>query len=335
MKPAKKILWTVLWAAGLSLVPAGCAKNPFGPLFAGGAGVLTASPMDFANVAYIIALGNLNPPAHTFPTDHTYFYHNNPAGAFPVYAPADGYVSRIQAGQDYRVTIQLTADFYCYLGHIIPENLSVGEIVHSGQRIGHSSSYALAVDLGVSNRDIPAAGFINPARYDDETLHSDSPFKYFQDPLKSQVYSRVFRNGPDKDGKFDYDQPGKLVGNWFLDGLAVSDSDNPNAWPEQMSFAYDVVNPTQVEIGIGGTVGVVGSFAVQSGAPDPATVTPANGQVNYQLYGTTGYNNPPSPTQTGLLAVQMVRDDRMEMEFSPCNPCTTLTFDGNAKYYVR
>src|SRR5581483_3985043 len=36
----------------------------------GGTVTLTAAPINPANVVFISPLGNLNPPGHTFPTDH-------------------------------------------------------------------------------------------------------------------------------------------------------------------------------------------------------------------------------------------------------------------------
>ena len=42
-----------------------------------------------------------------------------------------------------------------------------------------------------------------------------------REPLRSALYARVRRAGPDKDGKIDCDVPGRLVGNWFL-GLMLS-----------------------------------------------------------------------------------------------------------------
>jgi len=37
--------------------------------------VFTQSPIDVAAIEFVVPLGNLNPPGHTLPTDHVYFYH--------------------------------------------------------------------------------------------------------------------------------------------------------------------------------------------------------------------------------------------------------------------
>ena len=50
------------------------------------------SPVATSEFSYILALGNMNPPAHTFPTDHIYFVHNDYTETIPVVAPAAGKV---------------------------------------------------------------------------------------------------------------------------------------------------------------------------------------------------------------------------------------------------
>ncbi len=111
-------------AAGLAAV--GCSDsaqaphdNPPPP---GGTGtdapVFTMSPVDPGLIRYIIPLGNLNPPSHTFPTDHMYFHLSlDTSGAVtvqaPLYAPgemtltsADAF-EHVNAGfRDYRITFE-------------------------------------------------------------------------------------------------------------------------------------------------------------------------------------------------------------------------------------
>ena len=43
----------------------------------------TVSPLDPSAIKYIIALGNLNPPQHTFPSDHIYLFHYDPDSGVP------------------------------------------------------------------------------------------------------------------------------------------------------------------------------------------------------------------------------------------------------------
>jgi hypothetical protein len=43
-----------------------------------GTAILTTPPIALSDVVGWVPLGNLNPPGHTFPTDHQYLYHTNP-----------------------------------------------------------------------------------------------------------------------------------------------------------------------------------------------------------------------------------------------------------------
>jgi hypothetical protein len=97
-----------------------CARMP----------VFTVSPLDFDDIAEIITLGNLNPPSHTFPTDHMYFYITRGENAespdvVPFYSPADLTVTRISASQhvnagfvDYNITLKPCNDITVVFGHV-------------------------------------------------------------------------------------------------------------------------------------------------------------------------------------------------------------------------
>lgn len=63
-----------------------CAEKPF-----------TSYPIDMSRLKTIIPLGNLNPPGHTYPTDHMYFFTNNtqwPDG-FEVFSPGNLKITQI------------------------------------------------------------------------------------------------------------------------------------------------------------------------------------------------------------------------------------------------
>src|SRR5271167_2206131 len=66
----------------------------------------TVSPLNIDNAVWYAPLGNLNPPGHTFPSDHGGFYYVDPGNPDPnkynvsyqVFAPADGFISQVLPG---------------------------------------------------------------------------------------------------------------------------------------------------------------------------------------------------------------------------------------------
>ncbi len=68
---------------------------PKGLANCGTAPMLTVSPIDIASIRDLTPLGNLNPPAHTHPTDHLYFYatFTGTRVPIPILSPGDVVVS--------------------------------------------------------------------------------------------------------------------------------------------------------------------------------------------------------------------------------------------------
>ena len=151
--------------------------------------------------------------------------------------------------------------------------------------------------------------FVRPERYIAGTLHGDSPFKYFSEPVKSELYARVARTGADKDGQINFDRTGRLAGNWFVPDLQPSATENFGNGSKHLAFVRDVADPDRIRISIGGSLAIAGAFYVEAAAPDPAEVSTATGMVRYQLFFA------PQATQpAGTLVVQMLADDRIKVE---------------------
>ena len=289
----------------------------------------TQSPLGAADIGYITPLGNLNPPGHTMPTDHIYFYHPTPV--VPVTAPAGGTVFEARHGADDALYVQAATGVMYYLAHLMLDaGIQTGGTITAGQHLGMTSTLALALDLGVSN-DAVTLFFVNPARYPTQTIHADSPLKYFQEPARTTLYGLVRRNSADKDGRIDFDQAGRLVGNWFRDALPVNDSMNVVNGPQHLAFARDVWEPTQLRVAIGGSLSIAGGFWLEEGALDPAEVTPSTGRVGYRLFN----NAIRAGTGDGTLIVQMVAPDRVQVETFPAGTPLTTTFTGASLFYVR
>jgi hypothetical protein len=313
-------------------------------IFAGGSGersVFTVSPIPPNEIREIIPLGNLNPVGgHVFPTDHIYLDYRHKLGLV-VCAPAGGTITSIrdQFGGDVKIEIRVDDNISYYLAHLYLEpGIVVGSQITAGQKLGLASGKSM-LDLGTSDTRARLPGFANPARYPLPTLNTVSPLALFAEPLRSQLYEKVKRSGPDKNGKIDIDKPGRLVGNWFHESLAVRDSSrgDPAVWAKQLSFAYDVHNPKTVRISVGGTIAPAGLYGILDSALDPADVGRETGAVKYRLVRVDmeGSKRPSTPA-SGLLLVELIGEDRLKVEyFAGPTSDDVKDFDQQASVYER
>lgn len=314
--------------------------SPTGPTTTGSTGVtggglastlvFTHSPIPFDAIEFVVPIGNLNPPGHTLPTDHAYFYfrlQHPDAPQYEVVAPAGGIVIQVRRERDDYVRIQATGSHTYYLGHVIADQtLMSGATVAAGQRLGVTSNLAYGIDLGLAN-DRVTLGFVNPTRYSTDTLHAENPFKYFADDLRGRLYGKELGNGAQPDGRIDYDRAGTLAGNWFLDGLAGSQSSLLEAGSKQLAFVRDIDDPSSLRISIGGSLSLVGPFATDPGVPDPESVASASGPVAYRLL-VVG-----SPR--GWLLVEMLSADHLRAETFPESASAPSAFTGQSLTYSR
>jgi hypothetical protein len=298
---------------------------PSGPL------AFHASPLALDGIRFITPLGNLNPPGHTTPTDHIYFYFAAPdagespaARTMPVVAPADGTIFFVIGGQgtESKLMMRVSGNYIYYLDHVVPDvPVDPGTTVTTGQHLGRTGS-AYGIDLGVINYGVTRS-ILSPFRYPDETVHGDAPLQYFDEPLRSQLYAKVQRIGADLDGKFDFDRAGRLSGNWFLDA----------GGPTAVSFARNTYDPSEVRIAFGG-VPLTGVFAIAPGEPAPEDVSTTSGLVKYTL--TSARTGPPAnpPPPTGTLLVQMVSDSSIQLEVF-VGSFTASAFTSHARTFMR
>ena len=310
-----------------------------------GPGSFSRSPMNLSDFKFATPLGNLNPPGHTLPTDHVYFYWVSPDHRTPgdmdtlrsVFAPGSGTVTWVYGPNapavDSKISVKMTNTFSYYLDHVVLKpGITVGSTLQAGQIVGTTSPQSFALDLGVMNDEITLKGFANPARYIYEMLHTDSPYKYFVQPLRDSLYARVTRIGTDKDGKIDYDIPGKLVGGWFLKGLPLGDgSATSDAWPKHLAFVYDMNTPGAVRVSIGGILSMWGVYATLNNVPDPAGISTSSGKVAFKL--TSAFDFP--HIVVGVLIVQMVAADTIKIQAFPNVTADSIQFDASASIYTR
>ena len=92
--------------------------------------IFTVLPVKLADFYGWVPLGNMNPPGHTFPTDHQYLYVNNPESSAPrrvvdLVAPSDMYITMAHRGTttpgitDYTVEFSPCTEVYGQFGHVL------------------------------------------------------------------------------------------------------------------------------------------------------------------------------------------------------------------------
>lgn len=296
--------------------------------------IFNYSPIGKTKIDFILSLGWIQPSGHTIPTDHIYFWfkHQSTDPPLPVYAPGGGVINKILLVPvlnipECKVWVKMNENFTYYLDHIVPnDSLKEGSTIKGGQIIG-TTGLGASIDMGAIDNTI-TLNFANSKRYFDEEIHCGKPLTYFADSLKSFLYSKVDREGDDKDGKIDIDLEGRLVGNWFLDGVTFY-TDGPSGWDKELSFAYDIQHPSKVLISIGGMLGMTGKWAIASDAILPSDVSVSGGKVAYKLLYPEGL------TQAGLMILQMMDTNHIKVQVFPNSQTSDAEFDSGALMYAR
>ncbi len=293
--------------------------------------VFRASLIDTARIQMITPLGNINTTGHSLPTDHIYFRVANPdAGQTPAerrtsfFAPADGIVRDVIPHPplpDVKVVVRATTTVVYYIDHLIPEvPLARGTRITAGLRLGLTGS-VFDVDLGVVNDGITLTGFVNPARYG-EAVHADAPLKYYAEPLRSLLYAKVQRIGAERDGKIDYDVPGRLSGAWF-----TTDS-------IPLVFAYNTYDPADVIIAVPPGLPRSGLYAIATTDPLPRDVSVASGLVRYTLAASHMGPGARTGSTVARMLVQLLDERSIRSELFAATE-SAAAFTSAARVFVR
>ncbi len=258
----------------------------------------TVLPMALADLENVAPIGNLNPPGHTFPSDHIGLTHTTvgqpPSGAYVVYAPAAGHVRAVYGGgpdAGIEVGPQPLGEVggertWYYMGHIILDpGIGVGSQLTAGQRIGTNSGMAGGVDFGLVDMAV-TNGFIRGERYGIKMKHAVKPLSRFTPALRAQLAAMVDRTGAnDEDGKLVYDMAGRLIGNWFHESLPYDQSaeTSPANWSKHLAFTEIPTTAGERVIATGGFgTGESTVYWIEPAATDFATVSPSSGKVVYR-----------------------------------------------------
>jgi hypothetical protein len=235
---------------------------------------------------------------------------------------------------------------YIHVGDLAPD---IAEVVGEIELGGSSFDYSL------HDETTSLTGFQIPEHYEREAwkIHTVDPFDYMSDELASALMTKNARQIEPYGCKIDYDVPGTLAGNWFMDGT-VDYSGGPDAemnyWTGHLSVAYDHIEPSEIRISIGRDIGLDSDacrtcgnvYAVNNNSPDPATVTVDDGIVKYELTGRMHIdpdNRERSKSDGNLLGtfmLQVIDDETIRTEFVLGAAAeSTSGFSGNSILYRR
>lgn len=349
----------------------------------------THLPMNLNDMSTVLPYGTMV-GAHVIPTSHGYFSPADRQSArdqYPVYAIADGNIVNVShRGQavgdnqdpnhvtdEYQMWFEHSCTFYTYydlLTSLSPDlQQAVGKLtgfenknfripVKAGQLVGKVGGQT--VDFGVWNFEKAPDYFANPKSYEEDRPYLDDMFKYFAEPLRTQLQAKAARVAEPRSGKVNYDIAGKLVGGWFKEGsggiqgpAGVQQTADRRYWDGHLAIAYDYIDPTAIKFSIGNYKGSATQFGVKGNAPDPATIGVDSSLIKYELVsggyvnGDTGQpwmfdhsiakpqfkNN--GPVQ-GTVLLQLTAPDQLKLELFPDKTASQVTgFSSAAQIYAR
>ncbi|MDO8452410.1 MAG: hypothetical protein Q7S79_01515 [bacterium] len=318
-----------------------------------GTTTFTHSPMSLEDIGEILPYGIMI-DAHVLPTSHGYFYpavFNSARDAYPVYAVADAVIVSVshrgefigdnvndRVTDEYQMYFEYSCTFYSYydlLTSLSPEiekavggkmtgfeSKGVRIPVKAGQLVGRIGGQT--VDFAVWNFEKTSAYFVNPKSYegDEDRFYLEDMFKYFEEPLKSQLLAKAKRTVEPRSGRVDYDIEGKLVGNWFREGsngfqgVRSSSRADDRYWDGHLSISYDFIEPSQIKFSIGNFEGKAAQFSIKDNAPDPAKVGVESGLIKYELVGTVSADSPPG-APAGTVLLQLTEKNKLKLELFP------------------
>lgn len=349
---------------------------------------LSASPMKMEDFTHIIPYG-LVVGGHVTPIDHQYFSPSNyksPLDAYEVRAMADSKIVEIgtrknqsQPATEYRMVFSISCTFFYYYDLVTSlapdikaafekdnnDGFFKGTIdVKAGQLIGRIGGRTL--DFAVWDTTKPLTGFVRPTSYEAESwkLYTADPLDYYTDELKASLLSKYVRKAEPISGKIDYDQSGKLIGNWFeedTNGYMGTEANRKAGayWKTHLSIAPDHYDPTQTIVSMGFLYKVLEhdedmQYAALPGSLDPASVGIDTGLVKYDLgrwdYVTAGGSEwnemsftadtvtlKPDPSRHfGCAIGQLVESQKLKFELFIGQNCNAITaFTDKAITYTR
>ena len=341
----------------------------------------TSPPLKMEDLGYIRPMGAML-DGHVTPTDHVYVgpaKSDVPDNTYPVLMPANGTVVQVGrmpdqyigdrsgttlAPEDHRIIMTFNCQYssiYIHIhklsdavkqkvGSIKPnENKDISLELKAGDVVGYIGGSTF--DWTAIDAKSKLTGYITPDLYKRESwkINTVSPFDLYTGELKTQMEAKSIRSVPPIGGKIDYDQPGKLIGNWFRSGTnGYAGADQERYWDGHLAVVPDYIDPTYSIVSIGNWQGSAAQFAVKDRS-DPATVSVQSGMVKYELvklnYSSTstdpniftkGMHPDLGSEFAGTIAFQVEAGEKLKVEKFPGKHATEVTsFTAAAQTYER
>ncbi|MDO8428224.1 MAG: hypothetical protein Q7S92_03355 [Candidatus Diapherotrites archaeon] len=317
--------------------------------------------VNLSNLMEIERLGAIGPPGHTTPTEHMYFHifaGRTTTNTVPLLAPGEIYIYEISSGfddlgqiQEYTIRFGVCKELLGYFNHVkgisdtIKNANETAPCRYSDQnlpnctkdlfykanareeigRVGHMQGN---FDFGVLDYATKNE-FANPVRYGDDieglyrprSFYAQCPLDYYENSVKTQLYSKVIGTGEPKCGQIMQDILGTLQGNWFNG----ADSFSYNNWEKQLAFVNDNRDAAQNVISVGGTFKEASEwiFSPQNSGTINRKFSEVRADGQIYCYDQGG---------TGKILVQMISDTELNIEYKTGSCTPAEAFQNPIKY---
>jgi hypothetical protein len=328
------------------------------------AGSLSIAPLDTVSVMALVPLGGLNPPGHTFPSDHMGFYYKNFGVSRSILSPGNlriFEISRDRHGigtpgetQDYHISFGNQNSTVLYFGHV--NTLSTRLLDAAGSFTSADCNTYTAggltqeqcrktVSIDATAGEIIGTGGVVAGQFAlDMGMLADNnpvcPLDYFDAATRAKLEAKlgsydgaIKRTQSPVCGEINQDVAGTLQGIWLKQGLPKYPEDN------HIAFVKDNVEPNKLRISIGNAVSGLASnvytFTPQSsGQIDRSFIdVVSNGSI---FCYTPRYLSGAAVTNTSLI-VKLENTTTLSFEKRNCDcSCNQpYTFTGAKITYVR
>lgn len=232
-------------------------------------GAFTVSPVNFNEFVGLVPLGAMNPPGHTFPTDHMYFYYKNPGTTHNIMSPGNLTITTISRArhdvgkpgetQDYSIEFGSNNGTLFYYYHVATLSKKLENAVNnfSGANcesykingVAHESCKMIKLSIDVNAGEIIGTGGNVPGQFAlDMGMRVNGiavcPLDYFEPNLKQQLENRLSnydgtkkKKGTPLCGEVNQDITGTAQGNWYKKGFPKYPED------QHIALVKDFIDP--------------------------------------------------------------------------------------------